>query len=96
MQPTAQKQYQYERHRPEEAVLYKIIQENLASFPENFTAETGSHLPDFVVKEFEEYLRCGILAHGFLRTSAGRAIKSIWWRFRANAEGSAQAAEQDG
>jgi hypothetical protein len=24
-------------------------------------------LPDFVKKEFEEYLKCGILAHGFLR-----------------------------
>lgn len=67
MQPTAQKLYQYERHRPEETVLYKIIQENLASFLENFSEETGSSLPDFVVKEFEEYLRCGILANGFLR-----------------------------
>ena len=29
--------------------------------------DAGYPLPDFVVKEFEEYLRCGILAHGFLR-----------------------------
>lgn len=30
-------------------------------------AETGHPLPDFVEKEFKEYLKCGILAHGFLR-----------------------------
>lgn len=61
------KQYHYERHKPEETALYKVIQENLASFLEQFSEETGSHLPDFVVKEFDEYLRCGILTHGFLR-----------------------------
>lgn len=38
----ASKQYQYERHRPEETVLYKIIQENLANSLESFTEETGS------------------------------------------------------
>lgn len=67
--------YYYERHKPEETVLYKIIQENLASFLEQFTEETGSPLPDFVVKEFDEYLRCGILAHGFLRNQCEKCHK---------------------
>ena len=58
----ASKQYSYERHKPEETVLYKLIQENLASFLEQFNEETGCCLPDFVIKEFDEYLRCGILA----------------------------------
>jgi hypothetical protein len=69
------KQYHYERHKPEETVLYKIIQENLASFLEQFTQETGRNLPDFVIKEFDEYLRCGILAHGFLRNQCEKCHK---------------------
>jgi len=27
----------------------------------------GGHLPAFVVQEFEDYLKCGLLEHGFLR-----------------------------
>jgi hypothetical protein len=29
--------------------------------------ETGAGLPDFVKEEFDAFLQCGILAHGFLR-----------------------------
>lgn len=57
----------YERHRPEETVLYLIVQENLETFLSQVEMETGQSLPDFVTNEFEAYLRCGILAHGFLR-----------------------------
>ncbi|MBK7963564.1 MAG: transposase zinc-binding domain-containing protein [Bdellovibrionales bacterium] len=57
----------YERHRPEETTLYKLVQENWLTFKQQVAMDTGHSLPDFVVKEFEEYLRCGILAHGFLR-----------------------------
>jgi ribosomal protein S27E len=28
---------------------------------------SGGHLPQFVRQEFEEYLKCGLLEHGFLR-----------------------------
>ncbi len=59
--------YLYDRHRPEETVLYKLVQENLATFLEDYEQETGESLPDFVIKEFRDYLQCGILAHGFLR-----------------------------
>jgi hypothetical protein len=31
----------------------------------------GRNLPKHVVQEFEEYLKCGILAHGFLRLKCG-------------------------
>jgi ribosomal protein S27E len=56
----------YVRHRPETTLLYQIVQEY---WPE-FQAELASHgryLPAFVTKEFEEYLKCGRLEHGFLR-----------------------------
>ena len=63
----AKKQFTYSRHKPEETVLYKIIQNNWLSFQAQVEQDTGYPLPDFVIKEFEEYLHCGILAHGFLR-----------------------------
>ena len=56
----------YVRHRPETTLLYQIIQEY---WPE-FQAELASHgkqLPVYVTKEFDEYLKCGRLEHGFLR-----------------------------
>ena len=64
---SAVKQFSYTRHKPEETTLYKIIQNNWLSFQNQIEEDTGYPLPDFVIKEFEEYLRCGILAHGFLR-----------------------------
>jgi ribosomal protein S27E len=57
----------YQRHRPEDSVLYKIIQENLETFLRQAQIETGYPLPEFVEREFREYLKCGILAYGFLR-----------------------------
>jgi ribosomal protein S27E len=33
--------------------------------------ETGTGLPPFVKDEFEAFLECGILAHGFLRLRCG-------------------------
>ena len=59
--------YTYQRHQPEHTVLYKIVQENLETFLRLVHEECGRALPDFVEKEFREYLKCGILAHGFLR-----------------------------
>jgi ribosomal protein S27E len=57
----------YERHRPEQTLLYKLVQENLLSFYAQVEREHSSGLPDFVKKEFDEFLKCGVLAHGFLR-----------------------------
>jgi putative transposase/transposase-like zinc-binding protein len=59
----------YQRHRPEETVLYTILQAHWRSFLAETEAEDGSGcgLPRFVVDEVEAFLRCGILAHGFIR-----------------------------
>lgn len=64
--PNAQT-YHYQRHEPEKTSLYKLIQANWLTFEQQVEQDLGYPLPDFVIKEFEEYLRCGILAHGFLR-----------------------------
>jgi len=56
----------YKRHCPEATLLYRTIQEHWSTFLADLE-EGGSELPAFVLDEFEAYLRCGILVHGFLR-----------------------------
>ena len=58
-------QVHYERRRPEETTLYQVVQEHLESFLAQVEAETGASLPEFVKDEFDAFLECGILAHGF-------------------------------
>ena len=57
----------YERRRPEETVLYPLVQEHAETFFARVEAETGVGLPEFVKAEFEAFLECGVLAQGFLR-----------------------------
>ena len=54
----------YERRRPQETVLYQLVQEHLDTFLAQVELETGAGLPDFVKEEFEAFLECGVLAHG--------------------------------
>jgi hypothetical protein len=57
----------YERHRPEGSALYRLVQQHAATFFAQVEAATGTGLPKFVKDEFDAFLECGILAHGFLR-----------------------------
>ena len=57
--------YHYERRRPEETVLHRVVSEYWPSFRER--VESLGSLPKFVVRDVDEYLRCGILEHGFVR-----------------------------
>jgi hypothetical protein len=58
----------YRRRRPEETVLYEVVQEHLATFLELLELRSGGKgLPAYVRQEFERYLDCGILANGFAR-----------------------------
>ena len=56
----------YVRHRPETTLLYQIVQEYWPEFQVEL-ASHGKYLPAYVTKEFDEYLKCGRLEHGFLR-----------------------------
>ena len=57
----------YERHRPEETLLWKTIQEHWTTFLRDLEAGADAPvLPRFVTAELEAFLRCGILAHGFV------------------------------
>jgi hypothetical protein len=55
----------YRRHRPEETVLYRLVEAHWPAFRAR-VEESGS-LPRFVVSELDEYLRCGRLEYGCLR-----------------------------
>jgi len=56
----------YVRHRPETTLLYQIVREYWPEFQAEL-ASHGKYLPAYVTKEFDEYLKCGRLEHGFLR-----------------------------
>ena len=56
----------YERHRPEQTLLYQIIEAHYHTLVDQLDMQ-GKSLPDHVHQEFEAYLKCGRLEHGFLR-----------------------------
>ncbi len=61
----------YERHRPEQTTLYRLVQQHASVFIAEAEAAAGADLPQFVKDEFDAFLECGILAHGFLRLRCG-------------------------
>ena len=92
----------YVRHRPETTLLYQVIREY---WPE-FQAELASHgktLPAYVTKEFDEYLKCGRLEHGFLRVRCAKsrhlqvspAMMRGWWRLAVRGVASAPVVAHD-
>ena len=57
----------YERHRPEQTLLYRLIEKHYPALIEQLDTQ-GKCLPAHVHREFEAYLKCGRLEHGwFLR-----------------------------
>ena len=56
----------YARHVPERTLLYALVQAHYPDFIVRLEAEDRP-LPEYVREEFETYLRCGVLEHGFLR-----------------------------
>ena len=56
----------YVRHRPERTLLYQLVRDYYPAFKAHLAAQ-GSTLPPYVEREFEDYLECGRLEHGFLR-----------------------------
>ena len=58
------------RHRPEQTTLYRLVQQHAARFIAHTEASTGE-LSRFIKDEFDAFLACGVLAHGFLRLRCG-------------------------
>jgi hypothetical protein len=58
----------YERGRPEQSVLYQVLQNHLATFLQTATAhDDTTSVPKFVEKELRGLLDCGVLARGLIR-----------------------------
>lgn len=66
MQLSSSLPFIYQRRQPEQSVLYEIVEQYYSEFTEHLSSE-GKSLPLHVQKEFEAFLRCGRLEHGFLR-----------------------------
>jgi len=57
---------EYERHEPEKALLHQVVREQLQGFLAS-AALRDQPTPRFIEQELRAFLRCGVLAHGFLR-----------------------------
>jgi hypothetical protein len=60
----------YKRHRPENILLYQLVERHYHEFKETLS-EQGKQSPKFVEREFDQFLRCGRLEHGCLRVVYG-------------------------
>ncbi len=56
----------YALRRPDESVLHRVVQQELETFLARARARERP-APRFVERELRAFLRCGILAHGFVR-----------------------------
>ena len=69
-------------------MLYQVVAEHLATFHAQIEADPGRPgLPSHVRREFERYLRCGILAAGFCRVYCDdcRVSTVVAWSCKARA-----------
>ncbi len=57
--------FRYQRHQPEKTLLYQLVLKHYPNFSQQL-AEEGKILPGYVQREFEDYLKCGRLEHGFI------------------------------
>lgn len=53
----------YQRHRPEQTLLYQLVEQHYPVFVDCMAGQ-GRPLPEYVRREFEDYLRCGRLEYG--------------------------------
>jgi hypothetical protein len=60
----------YQRRRPEDTVLHQVVRDHLEAFLADARVRSphGCGAPRHVERELRGYLRCGLLAHGFIRT----------------------------
>ena len=70
----------YARHRPEQTLLYRLVEQHYPAF----LAELAAHdqfLPTYVQREFEDYLKCGRLGTRFstpaLRALPPRTVRGV-------------------
>ncbi len=55
-----QQEQKYKRHRPETTLLYQLVERYYYKFTANL-AEQSRYLPNYVEREFDDFLRCRLL-----------------------------------
>ena len=61
------KEPSYVPRNPRSSILYQIVESHWGSYQHHIEEKTGRPLPKYIISEFDEYLKCGILEHGFMR-----------------------------
>ena len=77
----------YERRRPEQTPLYRLVRQHYATFAAEVAHVYATGLPHFVKDEFDAYLECGILAHGFLRLTCDGCARDTLVAFSCKRRG---------
>ena len=67
-------------------MLYRLVQQHAATFIAQTEDAAGADLPQFIKDEFDAFLECGILAHGFLRLRCGDCGTTSWSRSATSGE----------
>ena len=57
---------EYQRRKPEDSVLYRVVQQGLETFLAS-ARDQGRVVPPFALRELRAFLDCGLLCRGFLR-----------------------------
>jgi hypothetical protein len=78
----------YAPRDPSGTVLYHVIAEHLETFLASLADDPeATGLPPYVEREFYDYLRCGILAHGFLHLGCDICKKELLVPFSCKRRG---------
>src|SRR5713101_7204082 len=78
----------YAPRDPGHTVLYTVIAEHLETFLASLADDPeATGLPAYVQREFYDYVRCGILAHGFLRLGCDTCHKELLVPFSCKRRG---------
>src|SRR6266851_4810637 len=78
----------YAPRDPSRTVLYHVIADHLETFLASLDADPdAAGLPAYVQREFDAYLQCGILAHGFLRLGCDTCPKELLLPFSCKRRG---------
>jgi hypothetical protein len=76
--PTTREPFRYRRHEPEKTLLYQTLAREWETWHAERQADTSrSPLPEYMAREMDAYLRCGILDHGFLILSCAGCEEKI-------------------
>ncbi len=74
----------YQSRRPKETVLYQTVAQYWPEFCKELV-QHDKHLPAFVEKEFEAYLKCGLLEYGYgvaspwaARAHSRMCLRRVW------------------